>query len=72
MSATDPVHWEKMREVIRIGMEMRGAQRKYFRTRDRNDLLLSKQLEQQYDAAAARLFGAPSKPEPTKPQGALL
>ena len=63
-------HEDKMRAVIRLGMEMRGAQRKYFRTRDQADLRLSKRLEREYDAAAEAVFGpaAPAK----KPQGELL
>ncbi len=60
-------HEEKMRDVIRLGIEMRGAQRKYFRTREQADLLASKQLEREYDAAAEAVFGSPAKP-----QGELL
>jgi hypothetical protein len=69
---TVPTHEEKLRQVIRLGMQMRVAQRKYFRTRDRADLVLSKRLEKEYDAAAEALFGTPGASVAAIAEGSLL
>lgn len=44
---------DEAREVIRLGLAMREAQKTYFRTRDRADLIASKQAESAFDKAAA-------------------
>lgn len=43
---------EKLRLVIRLGIQMREAQKRYFKTRDRSDLVASKQYEKNFDLAA--------------------
>lgn len=39
--------------VIELARQVRAAQKKYFKTRDRNDLVACKQLESQLDSALA-------------------
>jgi hypothetical protein len=40
-----------------LGWAMRDAQRRYFKTRDRADLIASKKTEAAFDEALARIFG---------------
>jgi len=49
MTENDP---DKLKLVIRLGIEMRDAQKQYFKTRDKGALLKSKDLERRFDAAA--------------------
>ena len=44
---------ESLREVTELAKQVRAAQKKYFKTRDRNDLVASKQLERRLDDALA-------------------
>lgn len=44
---------EKLRLVIKLGVDMRAKQKEYFKTRDHSVLIASKQIEAQFDAAAA-------------------
>ncbi len=37
--------------LAKLGLAMRAAQRAYFRTRSRSDLIASKDLEKSFDAA---------------------
>lgn len=43
-------------EALRFGLKMRGAQRDYFKEKSRDKLVQSKELEKQFDAAAARVI----------------
>jgi hypothetical protein len=42
---------DRLQLIVTIGIRMREAQKKYFKTRDRSDLVASKQLERQFDEA---------------------
>lgn len=42
-------------EYILLVVEMRDKQKEYFRTRDRNILIRSKELEKSVDAESARI-----------------
>jgi len=44
---------EKMRLVIKMGVTMRDKQKAYFKTRDRDALVASKEAERLFDIAAA-------------------
>lgn len=44
---------EQLREVIKLGVEMRTAQKQYFRTRSPANLEASKAKERAFDLAAA-------------------
>jgi hypothetical protein len=44
---------EQLREVIKLGVEMRAAQKQYFRTRSPVNLEASKAKERAFDLAAA-------------------
>jgi hypothetical protein len=50
---------EILRNVIRSGILMRAKQREYFKTRDRSVLVESKQLEKNFDEAAADAVSTP-------------
>lgn len=43
---------QKLRLVIKMGIGMRAKQKQYFKTRDRSDLILSKEAERLFDIAA--------------------
>jgi hypothetical protein len=44
---------EGLEEFVNLVKQVREAQKKYFKTRDRNDLVASKQLERRLDDALA-------------------
>jgi hypothetical protein len=44
--------------AVQLGERMRDAQRSYFRTRTREDLIASKEAERAFDLAVAALDGA--------------
>jgi hypothetical protein len=44
--------------AVQLGERMRDAQRSYFRTRTREDLIASKEAERAFDLAVAALNGA--------------
>lgn len=46
----------KMREALRVAFEMRKAQKTYFRTRTKDDLIESKRLEAALDLRLAELL----------------
>lgn len=50
-------------ELIRLAVEMREAQREYFRTRDRDALQHSKALEQRFDREAKAYLAGPEEPK---------
>ncbi len=50
-------------ELIRLAVEMREAQREYFRTRDRDALKYSKALEQRFDREAKAYLHGPEEPK---------
>lgn len=39
-------------DLVGLAVRMRAAQRQYFKTRDRGDLLAAKQLEKEFDERA--------------------
>lgn len=43
-------------QIIRLGIEMRTAQKAYFRDRTRTELLRSKELERRFDQEARNHF----------------
>jgi hypothetical protein len=43
-------------QIIRLGIEMRAAQKAYFRDRSRAELLRSKELERRFDQEARAHF----------------
>lgn len=49
----------KMREALTVAFEMRRAQKTYFRTRTKNDLIESKRLEAALDLRLAELLSDP-------------
>jgi exonuclease I len=40
-----------LRGIVELARQVREAQKKYFKTRDRNDLVASKQIERRLDDA---------------------
>ena len=50
MADTDPA---RLLLIIKLGIQMREAQKTYFKNRDRTDLVRSKDLEKRFDMAAA-------------------
>ena len=49
MPTSDPA---KLLLVIKMGIAMRDKQKAYFKSRDRSDLILSKEAERLFDIAA--------------------
>lgn len=47
--------FSKMHEALRVAFEMRKAQKNYFRTRTKDDLIASKRLEAALDLRLAEL-----------------
>lgn len=47
------------REVVELGVQMRTAQKAYFRDRDKTALMAAKQAETAFDMAAARIMAEP-------------
>lgn len=58
---------DRLKAAITVGVAMRAAQVRYFRTRDRSDLVTSKTLEREFDKAATEamreesLFDTPTE-----------
>lgn len=50
------------REVVELGVQMRTAQKAYFRDRDRTALVRAKDAETAFDMAAARIMAEPEQP----------
>lgn len=50
------------REVVELGVQMRTAQKAYFRDRDRTALNRAKEAETAFDMAAARIMAEPTEP----------
>ncbi|MFO1147756.1 MAG: hypothetical protein U1E62_05200 [Alsobacter sp.] len=49
---------KQLRQVVRLGVEMRAAQARYFRRdRTREDLIAAKQAEAAFDLAAKGVLG---------------
>ena len=44
---------DRLKTAITVGVAMREQQKRYFRTRDRDDMGRSKTLEREFDKAAA-------------------
>ncbi len=55
---------EKLKSVIALAVEMRKAQKEYFKTRDYVALRQSKILEKRFDEEAQRLIEPPTVKEP--------
>ena len=53
----------KAKEFFKLVIEMRNAQKSYFRTRDKSDLQNSKQLEKQVDDEIRRVERLRTDPE---------
>jgi phosphate uptake regulator len=51
------------KEFFKLVIEMRNAQRSYFRTRDKGDLQRSKELEKQVDDEIRRVERLRTEPE---------
>ena len=50
------------REVVELGVQMRTAQKAYFRDRDKTALMAAKNAETAFDMAAARIMAEPVQP----------
>lgn len=50
------------REVVELGVQMRTAQKAYFRDRDRTALMAARNAETAFDMAAARIMAQPTEP----------
>lgn len=46
---------QELRNALRVGFEMRKAQREYFRTKSKDDLIAAKRLEAAFDQRLAAL-----------------
>ncbi len=55
---------EKLKSIIALAVEMREAQKEYFKTRDIGVLKLSKALERRFDNEAQKLQSPSESPEP--------
>lgn len=55
---------EKLKSVIALAVEMRKAQKEYFKTRDYVALRQSKILEKRFDEEAQKLLEPPTAKEP--------
>lgn len=55
---------EKLKSIIALAVEMRKAQKEYFKTRDYVALRQSKILEKRFDEEAQKLQSPPESPEP--------
>lgn len=55
---------EKLKSIIALAVEMREAQKEYFKTRDIGVLKLSKALEWRFDNEAQKLQSPSESPEP--------
>lgn len=55
---------DKLKSIIALAVEMRKAQKEYFKTRDYVALRQSKILEKRFDEEAQKLLAPPAVSEP--------
>lgn len=58
---------ELLLELRIVGRHMRAAQRKYFKTKSRNDLVAAKALEKRFDDIVERKLEEPTTTPATEP-----
>lgn len=56
MGSESGMKTQDLLDLIALGVKMRSAQKRYFKTRDRDALTESKALEKEFDAKAAQIM----------------